>query len=455
MSGRFSEAMISSKQITPIKLTRGYAPISGSSPWYQIHSWSKEQWSFFTAAIIVVIATIIERFTFKLSADHMSPYRRSIRTNTIIPTTVIQSSLLYLLGAVIQGIGITSTYANYPLNGFLSNIYDGFLCLFGFNPSLDNDHLYSIEDASCPNICWFVIAYVLATVILLQAIDRILKFNDGSLVRILSISIMCSFVFLSLYRIITGTTSSSSSSSSGTEGSQISHSHGLLFSSNDVSIIDIISVIILVLGMELYGRDPEPEIEAITNFSPRKTLTTKVFDKAGRTCQKSCRANGSETIFQDFEEENKGRTTHKPSASQTVLLSNLHILPSWVSQLSGTSSILTLTTERLLNTSNRPKIAYPLRLTLYFNLACPRSEIGCALRPILHRGLSPFGEELFFVILMELHMMEDTVCYTLFVGFHYPSRSDQGDNTGEEWDSAAEEGDQGGPTTAHHVKTAT
>jgi hypothetical protein len=49
----------------------------------------------------------------------------------------------------------------------------------------------------------------------------------------------------------------------------VDYDYGYGLFGSTIGISDIISIIILLIGMEIYGRDPEPDVEIITNFSAR------------------------------------------------------------------------------------------------------------------------------------------------------------------------------------------
>jgi Na+/H+-translocating membrane pyrophosphatase len=44
------------------------------------------------------------------------------------------------------------------------------------------------------------------------------------------------------------------------------YGHGLFGTA--IASTDVIAIVVLLYGMDVYGRDQEPEVEAITNFSP-------------------------------------------------------------------------------------------------------------------------------------------------------------------------------------------
>ena len=88
-----------------------------------------------------------------------------------------------------------------------------------------------------------MLGYVISNVVVLECIDRVLQSSNQILGRVMAAAVFVAFLALRIY-----------------------DTNGL--GSNDVDFLDIISIIVLIAGMEIYGRDPEPDIEATTTFSP-------------------------------------------------------------------------------------------------------------------------------------------------------------------------------------------
>lgn len=83
-----------------------------------------------------------------------------------------------------------------------------------------------------------------------QSPRRVLQISGQVLGRAMAAAVLVAFVALGFY------------------DSNAPYDYGVNLFGTNIGFADIISIIVLLAGMEIYGRDPEPEQEAITNFSP-------------------------------------------------------------------------------------------------------------------------------------------------------------------------------------------
>jgi hypothetical protein len=114
-------------------------------------------------------------------------------------------------------------------------------CFLGNNPS--GFTRYDSAYASCDYSHLLVLGYVVSNVVVLECIDRVLQSSNQILGRVMAAAVFVAFLALRIY-----------------------DTNGL--GNNDVDFLSIISIVVLIAGMEIYGRDPEPDIEAITTFNP-------------------------------------------------------------------------------------------------------------------------------------------------------------------------------------------
>ena len=143
---------------------------------------------------------------------------------------------------------MSSNWSGYPISALFANIYDGFRCIFGITPTYDT--AYSTPSgAVCSNVLWLIIAYVLSTVCMLQCIEQVLQSSDQLLGRTMSAAVCAAFFLLAIY-----------------DSMVHYYSYGIFDSG--VNVMDTISILILACGMEVYCRDPEPDVEVTTNYSP-------------------------------------------------------------------------------------------------------------------------------------------------------------------------------------------
>lgn len=143
-------------------------------------------------------------------------------------------------------LGISSEWAGFPLDSFFENVGDGWRCFLGINP--EEYTRYDAAYATCSYSYIIVIGYVVSNVIVLECIGRVLQSDNLILGRSMSAAVFVSFLALGIY------------------DTKLGYQQGLFGSAID--FIDVVAIAILLMGMEVYGHDPEPDVESITNFSP-------------------------------------------------------------------------------------------------------------------------------------------------------------------------------------------
>lgn len=215
---------------------------------------------------------------------------------------ILFSPLLYFLQGVTVGVPL-----GFPLSAYLANVRDGLGCLVGarLTQSQFDDFIISTDDASsaaaaagnrilttvtflaagnsnsnsiiqdhtsrfladssssgttdttnqlydmrgsdqCSEYTLvYVILYVVSTVAIIECMGRLLQGQSASLSRVLLATVLLSCVVLGVYDALVG------------QGDGWFHSH--------FSLLDVAVVAVLMVGLELYGRDPEPDIEIKTH----------------------------------------------------------------------------------------------------------------------------------------------------------------------------------------------
>jgi hypothetical protein len=144
-------------------------------------------------------------------------------------------------------------------NRIPSGLYYGWKCFLGRTPSdeLRDDDMnpYYVE---CSHSMWLVMAYVFATLGVLISINVVLRINSRLVGKAICAAILVAFIVLWMYDI-----------------HFTSHQNNKYIFGGSVGSLDIISMGILLIGMEVYGRDPEPDVELITNYvqSPSSSVT--------------------------------------------------------------------------------------------------------------------------------------------------------------------------------------
>jgi len=129
----------------------------------------------------------------------------------------------------------------------LPNISDGFICLLGENV---NSVVYNSFNSSCSGSWALILGYVASNITVLACIDRVLETSNQILGRVLALSVLVAFIALGIY---------DSEANQGLGG----------LNGGTITIIDLISLSLLFIGMEIYGSDREPDVELIANYYSR------------------------------------------------------------------------------------------------------------------------------------------------------------------------------------------
>ena len=138
--------------------------------------------------------------------------------------------------------GYLNGWDYYPFNSILSNIWDGVFCFLGFDPSGDTS--YDSRASECSYSYFLVLTYVLCNVVVLECIDRILQAKNQILERSMAFAVCISFSVLTVY---------DNSDYFGDDGYA-------------ADVANVIAIIILLIGIEIYSKDSEPDSEALTAF---------------------------------------------------------------------------------------------------------------------------------------------------------------------------------------------
>lgn len=165
----------------------------------------------------------------------------------------------------------------YPLSHIFWNMIDGMKCLLGTDEmdnksSFLNDNIYNNNE--CINVSWLVPLYVLSTILLLLSTDYLLlqptlitstvgsgsnsnlttSNTSGGMDRVLSRvfqgSILLACVLLGWY-------------DSSIHFTTVGRLYGTGF-----TLGDLLSIIVLLIGMHVYDLNSEPDNEVVTTFSP-------------------------------------------------------------------------------------------------------------------------------------------------------------------------------------------
>lgn len=137
----------------------------------------------------------------------------------------------------------------------ISSIYNGWQCFFGVDLHLQFD-----EYVDCSDSMGVVLGYVLSNAVVVVCMSTVLQLSHQILGRATEAAILCAFGVLWLYDVHINDSS--------------------MFGGNE-GLLDIFAIIILIAGMEVYDRDPEPDVQVITNReSPQTAQGSSQDDKS-------------------------------------------------------------------------------------------------------------------------------------------------------------------------------
>lgn len=137
----------------------------------------------------------------------------------------------------------------------ISSIYNGWQCFFGVDLHLQFD-----EYVDCSDSMGVVLGYVLSNAVVVVCMSTVLQLSHQILGRATEAAIMCAFGVLWLYDVHINDSS--------------------MFGGNE-GLLDIFAIIVLIAGMEVYDRDPEPDVQVITNReSPQTAQGSSQEDKS-------------------------------------------------------------------------------------------------------------------------------------------------------------------------------
>lgn len=158
---------------------------------------------------------------------------------------------------------LTAIFGYDTFEGLFTNVYEGWRCFLGFDAvdGIDDD-LY----VDCSESMGVILAYVLCNAVVVVCMGTVLTLSHQILGRAIEAAILGAFIVLWAYDVNINQTS--------------------LFGGNE-GLLDIFAIVVLIAGMEVYDRDPEPDVEVITKFNSLQgtpeTITQDENGSAGGT----------------------------------------------------------------------------------------------------------------------------------------------------------------------------
>lgn len=139
---------------------------------------------------------------------------------------------------------ISYSYIGFPFDSFYQNILDGISCIFGTEPYIPSHHHppYDYHFANCQSVnIWLILGYVVSNICILECVDRILKLRQDYLGRVTMVAVLVAFIALGIY--------------------DTKVNYGLGLYGSNIGILDILSLVLLLVGMEIYGQS-DPQIDS-------------------------------------------------------------------------------------------------------------------------------------------------------------------------------------------------
>lgn len=125
------------------------------------------------------------------------------------------------------------------------NVYDGWCSFLGYRDDFIDDQGFGDYGSSMG----VIIGYVISNAVVVICMSSVLELSNQILGRSTEAAIFAAFIVLWLYD---------------------AHINGDGIYNCNGGLIDILAIILLLIGMEIYDKDPEPDVELITNRIPKK-----------------------------------------------------------------------------------------------------------------------------------------------------------------------------------------
>ena len=156
--------------------------------------------------------------------------------------------VVVLMPAIYVLQGVSSNWYGFPLSSLTINLRDGLTCLWGENTFYSQgddggtqlrEEPYDSKYEDCEYSFALVVAYVLSNVLVLACMDRVLQTGVHAVGRATAAAVMLAFCALGVYDMLVD------------KGDEI-------FGAT-VGVPDLVSIVVLLAGLEMYARDPPPE----------------------------------------------------------------------------------------------------------------------------------------------------------------------------------------------------
>lgn len=165
--------------------------------------------------------------------------------------------VVVLMPAIYMLQGVSSNWYGFPLNSLTINLRDGWTCLWGQNTFYSQgddagtrlrEEPYDSKYEDCEYSFVLIVAYVISNVLVLGCIDRVLQTSMQAMGRATAGAVLLAFLALAMYDMQVD------------KGDQIF--------GGTVGVPDLVSIVVLLAGLEMYARDPEPGVKLVVGQGP-------------------------------------------------------------------------------------------------------------------------------------------------------------------------------------------
>ena len=157
------------------------------------------------------------------------------------------------------------------------NLINGFECLQGLKEKSELNNDFHSE---CQGSIWLILGYVLSNIAVLACIDQVLQTSNQILGRVMAFGVFFAFIALGIY-----------------DTHEYKDYGGL--NGGTIGFTDLISLVFLIIGMEIYGSDPEPDAELVANFYSNSAGSYNSVGENNHSISLSCCNNNKDDEFDD------------------------------------------------------------------------------------------------------------------------------------------------------------
>lgn len=163
--------------------------------------------------------------------------------------------------------GVSDRWNGFPLHSLPRNIHDGWICFFG-SEEVHSSQEYDTSDCECQYALLIIFLYVASNTVVLEFIDLVLQTSNQTLGRAMAGAVFVAFIALGIYD----------------DKSEYRRDYDRVVGS--IGIADIISIVVLLIGIDLNGRDDEPNITTIVGATAVEAATGSTAEQNTETGEK-------------------------------------------------------------------------------------------------------------------------------------------------------------------------